>query len=46
MNEINKKSLIGIGSSDEDEFTLRRSLVTSEDVGDKKELNEYVGLVS
>ena len=38
---ISCKSLIG--SSDEDELTLRRSLVTSEDVGGKKELSEYKG---
>ena len=33
---ISCKSLIGIGSSNEDELTLRRSLVTSEDVGGEK----------
>ena len=38
---ISYKSLIGIGSSVEDELTLMRSLVTSEDVDIKKELSEY-----
>ena len=37
---ISCNSLIGIGSSDEEEFNLSRSMVMSEDVGVTKRYNE------